>query len=193
MGRKTRAQQNHINNLSKSKNHQQPSVEDIPEDENSNSSDEDLLEQGFFFLDDAPELEEDDADESEDEDEEDEDEEHFGPKNDADIDRFNAVLFEAQAAAVKAEREAVGEKPKRKQFYSGNSDRTKHFYNQKHRKLAATNQTFINNWFTKEREVAPVTEVDSESESEGEDEVEITMHRIFPIQERQVSDWEFIK
>ncbi|KAF8968500.1 hypothetical protein BDZ97DRAFT_1798750 [Flammula alnicola] len=142
MGRTTKAQQNRRNNLSKSKYHQKPSAEDIPEDENGNSNDEDLLEHGFFFLDDAP-----DGLDSEDD----------GSKNDAEIDHFNAILFEAQAMAVKAERE------------------------EKRRELAATNQKFISNWFMKkENEAATTIEVDSESEGEEEDEVEITMHRLFP-------------
>ena len=34
--------------------------------------------------------------------------------NEAKIEHFNAILFEAQAMAVKAEHEANGEKPKRK-------------------------------------------------------------------------------
>jgi hypothetical protein len=45
-------------------------------------------------------------------------------KNKADIEHFNAILTHAQAMAVKAEREAAGEKLKRKRHYTGNSEHT---------------------------------------------------------------------
>jgi len=47
-----KADQNCQKNLSKSQNHQKPSVKDVPEDKNGNS-DEDLYEHDFDFLDDG--------------------------------------------------------------------------------------------------------------------------------------------
>ena len=57
--------------------------------------------------------EEDSEDSDSDNDEEFDEEELNELQNEADIDHFKAVLAHAQAMAVKAEREAAGEKPKR--------------------------------------------------------------------------------
>lgn len=75
----------------------------VNDSDNTDSEDEDFLEQGFFFLDEETLLEDDD--------EVDKDELNE-LQNEADIEHFNAVLFHAQAMAAKAEREAAGEKPK---------------------------------------------------------------------------------
>ena len=87
----------------------------------------DLLEEGFFML------EEDLGSDSEDEieDEELEDESIDKPVTDADIVAFTQILAEAQLAAVKAERIATAEKPNRKRHYTGNSKRTKRYHAQK--------------------------------------------------------------
>jgi len=45
----------------------------------------------------------DNSDDPESEDEGEDEERHCGPENEADIERFNAILFEAQAMAIKAE------------------------------------------------------------------------------------------
>ena len=74
---------------------------------------EDLPEPGFIFLDDG--LQSEDYSDSSDSEAEEVDEDELDELlNEAEIDCFNAILFEAQAMAVKAEREAIGEKPKRK-------------------------------------------------------------------------------
>jgi hypothetical protein len=110
----------------KVKNHQNPSVEDIFEEEDSDLEDN-LLEHGFFFLDDGPDSEE-AFNGSDSEDKEIDEDELDGLINEAEIEHFNAVLFEAQAMAVKAEREAIGEKPKWKQHYTSNSNCTLQYH-----------------------------------------------------------------
>ena len=70
-------------------------------------------------------------------------------KNEADIEHFNAILTHAWAMAVKAEREAAGEKLKRKRHYTGNSERTNRRHAQKRRKLEATGQKLISSIFMK--------------------------------------------
>ena len=73
----------------------------------------DLLEEGFFFLD-----EDSDSDEGSEYGEEDIDEEELaGLKTEDDIHCFNAILAEAQAVAVQASKEAAESKPKRKRHY----------------------------------------------------------------------------
>src|SRR6266567_3134951 len=96
--------------LGRLNNPQNPSVEDGSDDEDLDFEDDDLLEHGFFFLDDSPSEEDSDSDEDEELDEDELD----GLINEAKIEHFNAILFEAQAMAVKAECEANGEKPKHK-------------------------------------------------------------------------------
>ena len=91
--------------------------------------DDDLLEHAFFFLDDeSPSKEDSDSDNDEEPDED----ELGGLIDEANINQFNAILFEAQAMAVKAEREANGKKPKCKQHYTSNSTCTQQYHAQKH-------------------------------------------------------------
>lgn len=88
------------------------------DDEDLDFEDDNLLEHGFFFLDDespSEDLEDFDSDEDEELDEDELNE----LMNEAKIKHFNDILFEAQAMAVKAEHEAHSEKPKRKQHYTG--------------------------------------------------------------------------
>ena len=117
---------NHISTWqpSKAKKNQNPTVEDVSDDEDSDFVNEDFLEHGFFFLDEGTPLEEDLALDSDSDEEVDEDELN-DLKNEADVEHFNVVLVHAQAMAVKAECEAAGGKSKRKQHYTGNSARTK--------------------------------------------------------------------
>src|SRR5271168_5025996 len=124
MGRRSKATIARINNLEKVKNAQQPSVEDVEEDEDMDFEADDLLEEGFFFLDETDALDE-ESDGYNSGYEEEGEGELDRLQNEAEIKHFNAVLFMAQAMAVKAECEAQGEKPKRKHHYTGNSDRTK--------------------------------------------------------------------
>ncbi|KAF8235149.1 hypothetical protein L208DRAFT_1376580 [Tricholoma matsutake] len=107
------------------RNPQNPTVDDVSNNDDTDSEDEDFLEQGFFFLDEGTLLKDDDGSDSDDDDDEVDEDELNKLQNEADIKHFNAVLFHAQAMAVKAEHEAAGEKPKHKQHYTGNSDRTK--------------------------------------------------------------------
>jgi len=130
MGRQSKATLARLNNFLKPATHQNPTVEEVSEgseDDDTDFEDEDFLEHGFFFLDEEP-MNSDDTDsdgEGVDEDE------LMGLQNEADIEHFNAILAQAQAMAVKAEREAAGEKPKRKRHYTGNSARTKRHHAQK--------------------------------------------------------------
>jgi hypothetical protein len=107
MGRRSKAATTQLNNLKKSKTHLNPILEDVfnDDDEGINFEEDNILdsEEDIFG-------ENSDSDDSEDELGEDE------PRiqSEADIEQFNAILFEAQAMAVKAEREAAGKKPKRK-------------------------------------------------------------------------------
>jgi len=186
MGRQSKATKAQRSNLGRLNNPQNPSVEDASDDEDLDFEDNDLLEHGFFFLDDSPSEEDSDSDEDEELDEDELD----GLINEAKIEHFNAILFEAQAMAVKAEREANGEKPKRKRHYMGNSTRTWQYHAQKCRQLAATGQNLINSWFSREKkpntlppkDSAPeVVEISDNSDaSEGEDEIDACVHRLFP-------------
>ena len=186
MGRQSKATKARRSNLGRLNNPQNPSVEDASDDEDLDFEDNDLLEHGFFFLDDSPS----EGDSDSDEDEELDEDELDGLINEAKIEHFNAILFEAQAMAVKAEREANGEKPKRKRHYMGNSTRTRQYHAQKRRQLAATGQKLINSWFSREKkpnilppkDSAPeVVEISDNSDaSEGEDEIDACVHRLFP-------------
>jgi len=196
MGRRSKATQARRDNLRKLDNPQNPSVEDVSDDEDEVFEDEDLLEHGFFFLDDGTQSEEDSDARSDSEDEGVDGDELDGHINEAEIEHFNAILFEAQAMAVKAEREAIGEKPKRKRHYTGNSNRTLRYHAQKRRQLAATNQKFISSWFSKGKKPSPtpalqqdgapeIIEISEDSdpsdgEGEGEDEIDASLHRLFP-------------
>jgi hypothetical protein len=99
MGRQSKSKKARCGNLGKSKNHQNPSVDNISDDEESYFEDDDLPEHALFFLDENSSSEED----SDDSDEELDKDELDGLMNEAKIEHFNAVLIEAQAMAVKAE------------------------------------------------------------------------------------------
>ncbi|KAF8507884.1 hypothetical protein BU17DRAFT_100179 [Hysterangium stoloniferum] len=207
MGRHSKATLACISNLGHPQKKFQACVEDItdPQDPYFDGSRPqnhpvDLLEEGFFMLD------EDLGSDSEDEidDEECEDETTDKVVTDTDIARFTKRLAEAQLAAVKAERVTMAEKKlNRKCHYTGNSKRTKQHHAQKQRKLGETGQQFIQSFFKQKtmiasvetmpsapkinRDVEPeVLEVDSEDEDE-ETAVEIVaesgeehLRRLFP-------------
>jgi hypothetical protein len=171
-------------------------VEDVSEDEDQDFvPEEDLLEHSFFFVD--------EGDDTEDESDYDSEEaaELNELNNEAALNHFNYILIEAQAIAVKAEREAAGEKPKRKRHYTGNSARTIRHHAHKRRQLASTGQKFISSWFAKKKEMEPITQekeagadsaelikIDEDDDlSDGEDDdVEASLKRLFP-NEQQVS------
>ena len=113
MGRRSKATVARLHNLMKPANPQNPTVEEVFNEEDADFEDADFLEQGFFFLDEEHPPE-DESDGSDSDDGEVDEDELTGLQNEADIEHFNAVLAQAQAMAVKAEREAAGEKPKRK-------------------------------------------------------------------------------
>ena len=124
----------------------------------------DLLEKGFFMLDE--DLGSDSEDETEDE--EHEDESIDKPVTDEDIVTFTQILAEAQFAAVKTEHIATAEKPNRKCHYTGNSKRTKRYHapSQKQWKLGETVQRFIQSFFENKPAVDSISSspvVDSES------------------------------
>ena len=196
MGQQSKATKAWHSNLGWINNPQNPSVEDAFKDEDLDFEDgNNLLEHGFFFLDDESPSEEDS--DSEDDKESDEDE-LGGLIDEAKINRFNAILSEAQAMAVKAECEANGEKPKCKWHYTGNSTCTRQYHAQKCQQIAATGQKFINTLFSKEKKPDSATELplkdlgpetieisdDSDAsegeESRGKDEIDASLHRLFP-------------
>lgn len=114
MGRWSKAATARLNNLKKSKNHQKPTPEDVFNDEDEGMNFEEILDSDnseHFFLDDS---ETDILGENSDSDDDEVDE--VSLRNEADIEHFNAILLEAQAMAVNAEREAAGKKPKRKRM-----------------------------------------------------------------------------
>jgi hypothetical protein len=127
-------------------------VEDItdPEDpdfqgNHSKSHAVDLLEEGFFVLDENLD--------SDSEDEGCEDECADESVTDADIAAFTEILAEAQLAAVKAEQLAKAEKPNRKRHYTGNSKRTRQYHAQKRQKLRESGQPFIQSFFAKKTDI----------------------------------------
>jgi hypothetical protein len=134
MGRCSKATISCINNLGHAQKKLQAQVEDImdPQDPYFEGNPPqncsiDLLEEGFFMLDE--DLDSDDEDETEDK--ECKDESMDKPVTDADIIAFTQILAEAQLAAVKAEHIATAEKPNWKSHYTGNSQRTKRYHAQK--------------------------------------------------------------
>jgi len=199
MGRQSKAAISRLNNLTKRGNPKNPSVEDVYDDEGSELEDEDYLEQGFFFLDEGTPLEE-DSDGSDSEEEEISEDELNGLQNEADIEHFNAVLAHAQAMAVKAEREAAGEKPKRKRHYTGNSDRTKQHHAQKRRELGITGQKFISSMFSKkatgsttcvtegarDKPTPEIIEIADGLDDDDDDEIEASLKQLFLSMNRQV-------
>ena len=191
MTRRSKATVARLNNLNKPANPQNPTVEEVFNEEDADFEDEDFLEHGFFFLDEGHPPE-DESDSSDSDGEEVDEDELTGLQNEADIEHFNAILAQAQAMAVKAEREAAGEKPKRKRHYTGNSTRTKRHHAQKRHELAATGQKLISSMFAKSRKDSTVTEKnklppdvieiadDSDSSEGSEDEIEASLNQLFP-------------
>jgi hypothetical protein len=203
MGKRSKAATTRINNLKKSKIIQKPPVEEVSDDEDTNFDDrEDILDHGFFFVDEEDMSSDEDDLESESEDEELDEDELDELANEAALNHFNAILSEAQKMAIKAEQEAAGQKPKRKQHYTGNSARTKRYHAQKRRELALTGQKLISSMFSKketrseselmtgahiertERAKPCIVEVEDDSESSNDegDEIEESMRRLFPEQ-----------
>lgn len=169
---------------------QNPTVEDVSEDEDMNFEEDDLLDEGFFFLDEGDPLDEGSNNFSEDEDEEVDEDEPNELQNEAAINHFNAVLREAQDMAVKAEREAAGGKPKRKRHYTRNAPRTKRYHAQMRRELSASGQTLISSMFHKKSNSIPQSStahppetieiMDEDCEPEEEDEIDASLQRLFP-------------
>jgi hypothetical protein len=148
MGWRSRATVAQLNNLAKSMNPQNPTIEEVLDNEDMGFKDEDYLEHGFFFLDEEPTSEEDSDSDGFDTDKEVNEDKLEEWENEADIAHFNVVLAHAQAMAIKAECKAAGKKQKHKWHYMGNSVRTKWHHAQKRRELAATGQTLISSMFT---------------------------------------------
>ncbi|CAA7261901.1 unnamed protein product [Cyclocybe aegerita] len=169
MGRHSKATTARLGNLNHPRRSYKPTVEDVSESEDEDyiptSNRQPLLEEGFFFLDE--DLDSDSDWDPEDEEEVEVDEEELeGLKNESDIHQFAAVLCEAQALAVKAEREAAADKPNRPKHYTGNSKRSQ--------RLHAFNS----------EETVSEDESGSDSDSSPEDppteDVEASMGRLFP-------------
>ena len=195
MGRRSNATLARLNNLPRPVNLQNTTVEEVSDDEDTDFEDEDFLEHGFFFLDEGPgDKEGSDDSDFDTEDEEVDEDELKGLQHEADIEHFNAILVHAQAMAIKAEREAAGEKPKRKRHYMGNSVRTKRYHAQKRRELTATGQKLISSMFVKKqtRESTPTEgnkappdkiEIADDlacSDGEEDDEIEASLKQLFP-------------
>ena len=105
MGQQFKANIARLKNLQKSQTLRKPTVEDVFDEEDMNSEQsDDLLNEGFFFLDEDDEMEGSDSDEFDSDDEEMTGGELDELRNEAHLEHFNAVLCEAQAIAVKAER-----------------------------------------------------------------------------------------
>ena len=152
MGRRSTATLTRISNLGYTKESFRAYVEDItdPEDpdfhgNHSKNHAVDLLEEGFFVLDENLD--------SDSEDEGCEDECADESVTDADIAAFTQILAEAQLAAVKAEQLAKAEKPNRKHHYTGNSKRTRQYHAQKRQKLGKSGQPFIQSFFAKKTDI----------------------------------------
>ena len=77
-------------------------MEDTSDDEDMDFEEDNLLEEGFFFLHEEDAIVE-DSDHSDSNDDELSEDELDELQNEAEIKHFNAVLFKAQAMAVKAE------------------------------------------------------------------------------------------
>ena len=190
MGRQSKAIQARLKNLQKHVTTPQKAyVEDVTDEEDADYNHAkqhgtaDLLEEGFFFLD-----EDSDSDEDSEYGEEDIDEEELAElKTEDDIHRFNAILAEAQAVAIQAAKEAAESKPKRKRHYTGNSTRSARRHAMKRRHLEATGQKFINAWFSKKKDSPEVITEISDNEEEGiesdndleEPEIEERINRLF--------------
>jgi hypothetical protein len=98
--------------------------------------------------------------------------------------------------AVKAEREATGEKPKRKRHYTGNSDRTKWHHTQKCRELGTTGQNFISSMFSKKAKEPTTCATEDAREkpsleiiniADDDDEIEASLKQLFPSEHKASS------
>ena len=106
MGQQFKANIARLKNLQKSQTLRKPTVEDVFDEEDTNSEQsDDLLNEGFFFLDEDDEMGGSDSDEFDSDDEEMTEGELDELRNEAHLEHFNAVLREAQAIAAKAERD----------------------------------------------------------------------------------------
>jgi hypothetical protein len=188
MGRRSKASQARLQNLGNHKS-RQARIDDITDSEDEDhfpppnkvvgsiDTDDDL--DRFIVLED---LSDDESDDMEGSDEELDEDEVAELRTEADVLQFAALLAEAQAVAVKVEREKAEFKPKRKHHYTGNSARTKRYHTQKRRQLASTGQKFIGDWFKKrEGLLEQVPESGSESEDNATP-IDIGEHvaRVFP-------------
>ena len=166
-------------------------MEDISDNEDMDFEEDDLLKEGFFFLDEGDAIAE-DSDDSDSNEEELSEAQLDELQNKAEIEHFNAVLFEAQAMAVKAECDTTGQTTKQKQHYAGNSVHTKQHYAQKHQALTAIGQKLISSLFLKrEKESTPCVREEmerpeiikitdnSDSSNEQDDEIEMSLNRLF--------------
>ena len=88
-------------------NPQNPTIEEVLDDEDMDFEDEDYLEHGFFFLDEEPTSEEDSDLDGFDTDEEVDEDKLEGLENEADIVHFNAILAHAQAMATRTSHHKV--------------------------------------------------------------------------------------
>ena len=197
MGRPSKYTQGQQKNLQRRDRTKKTTVEDIMDLEDKDEeycppTQPDLLDEGFFFLD-----EESDSDSnSEFGDDEIEEDELKELQTEQELHLFNSILAEAQAVAIQAEKELAESKPKRKRYYTGNSARTVRQYALKRRQLEAKGQRFINSWFEKQEKgnspvVQPLEDVNEEAEQSedelDEPEIEERINRVFsePIQVRQ--------
>jgi len=101
MGKQSKAAAARLHNLQKAENVKKATVENASDDEDSDYQADDLLEQGFFFLDE--DISSDDEDEVTGDENNDEinAEELEDLRNEADIEQFNAILFEARSGMGK--------------------------------------------------------------------------------------------
>jgi hypothetical protein len=106
----------------------------------------DLLNGGFFFLDEESDTDSD----SEFGDDEIEEDKLKELRTEEDLHCFNSILVEAQTITIQAERDLAESKPKQKRHYTGNSEHTVQHYALKHHQLEAKGQQLINSWFKKE-------------------------------------------
>ena len=175
MGRQSKAAAARVENLKIARKHLQPQIEDVTDQENTDFEPsstqnqhhhDDLLEEGFFIL------EEDLGSESE-LDDEDEGSDEESTASESAIAEFMRVLGEAQLAAVKLEAEARSEKPNRKRQYTGNAPHTKRRHAAKRRKLESTGQKFISSFFAKQPESTntPVPPTITLSDNESAEEL----------------------
>jgi len=160
-----------------------------------------LYQEGFLLLDEFSDSDSDASDfdsDLEDLDTGEIDEELEELKSEDDINRFNAILSEAQKLAATAEKIAAEEKPKWQKHYTRNSKHTLRRHALKRRKLVESGQKFICSFFIQKKtdsdsDVSNNSEP-SESESEEDNEgshnvtkdVAVIMDRLYP-QETVVS------